>query len=60
MIKLKTLIVDDEPLALKLLQAKISKIPEIEIVGQCGNGREAIAAIMDLAPDLVFLDIQMP
>ncbi|MEP1870804.1 MAG: LytTR family DNA-binding domain-containing protein [Paraglaciecola sp.] len=60
MIKLKTLIVDDEPLALKLLQAKISKIPEIEIVGQCSNGREAIAAIMDLAPDLVFLDIQMP
>ncbi|MEP1553093.1 MAG: DNA-binding response regulator, partial [Paraglaciecola sp.] len=56
MIKLKTLIVDDEPLALKLLQAKISKIPEIEIVGQCSNGREAIAAIMDLAPDLVFLD----
>ncbi|WP_289031808.1 LytTR family DNA-binding domain-containing protein [uncultured Paraglaciecola sp.] len=58
--KLKTLIVDDEPLALKLLQAKISKIPDIEIVGQCSNGREAIAAIMDLAPDLVFLDIQMP
>ncbi|MEP2654141.1 MAG: LytTR family DNA-binding domain-containing protein [Paraglaciecola sp.] len=60
MIKLKTLIVDDEPLALKLLQAKLRKNPEIEIVGQCSNGREAISAIMDLAPDLVFLDIQMP
>lgn len=60
MIKLKTLIVDDEPLALKLLRAKLNKIPEIEIIGECKNGREAIAATLDLAPDLIFLDIQMP
>ncbi|MFT2090724.1 LytR/AlgR family response regulator transcription factor [Paraglaciecola sp. 2405UD69-4] len=60
MSKINTLIVDDEPLALKLLQAKLKKLPEIEIVGQASNGREAISAIMDLAPDLVFLDIQMP
>lgn len=60
MIKLKTLIVDDEPLALKLLRAKLNKIPEIEIVAECKNGREAIAATLDFAPDLIFLDIQMP
>jgi two-component system LytT family response regulator len=60
MIKLKTLIVDDEPLALKLLRAKLNKIAEVEIVGECKNGREAIAATLDLAPDLIFLDIQMP
>ena len=60
MIKLKTLIVDDEPLALRLLRAKLNKIVEIEIVGECKNGREAIAATLDLSPDLIFLDIQMP
>ncbi|MDB4281454.1 response regulator, partial [Paraglaciecola sp.] len=60
MIKLKTLIVDDEPLALKLLRAKLNKIANIDIVGECKNGREAIAATLDLAPDLIFLDIQMP
>ena len=58
--KLKTLIVDDEPLALKLLRAKLNKIATIEIVGECKNGREAIAATLELAPDLIFLDIQMP
>jgi two-component system LytT family response regulator len=60
MIKLKTLIVDDEPLALKLLRAKLNKIVNIDIIGECKNGREAIAATLDLAPDLIFLDIQMP
>jgi two-component system LytT family response regulator len=60
MTKLKTLIVDDEPLALKLLRAKLNKIPDIEIVGECKNGREAIAATLDLSPELIFLDIQMP
>jgi two-component system LytT family response regulator len=58
--KLRTLIVDDEPLALKLLRAKLNKIESIDIVGECKNGREAIAATLDLAPDIIFLDIQMP
>tara|TARA_R110000868_G_scaffold310322_2_gene571548 strand:- start:851 stop:1684 length:834 start_codon:yes stop_codon:yes gene_type:complete len=58
--KLRTLIVDDEPLALKLLKAKLNKVAAIEIVGECKNGREAIAATLDLAPDIIFLDIQMP
>lgn len=58
--KLRTIVVDDEPLALGLLKAKLAKIPEIELIGQCKNGREAIQAVMEHAPDLVFLDIQMP
>ena len=58
--KLRTIIVDDEPLALSFLRAKLNKIPEIEIIAECKNGREAIDKTMDLAPDLIFLDIQMP
>jgi len=57
---LRTLIVDDEPLALKLVSSKLSKVPQVSVVGECKNGREAIQAIMELEPDLVFLDIQMP
>lgn len=57
---LKTIIVDDEPLALKLLAAKLKKVPNIEVIAQCSNGREAIKAVIELAPDLLFLDIQMP
>ncbi len=60
MAKLRTIIVDDEPLALNFLRAKLAKVPEIDIVAECKNGREAIAATMDFAPDLIFLDIQMP
>ena len=60
MTQLRTLIVDDEPLALSLLKAKLSKIPEIEVIGECKNGRTAIKATMELSPDLIFLDIQMP
>lgn len=60
MSNLRTLIVDDEPLALGLLRSIVSKIENVEIIGECKNGREAINAIELLAPDLVFLDIQMP
>ena len=60
MTTLKVLIVDDEPLALSLLKAKLSKIPEVEVIGECKNGRTPIQATMELAPDLLFLDIQMP
>ncbi len=58
--KIKTIIVDDEPLALGLLKSKLNKIKEIEIVAECKNGREAIQAVLDLEPHLLFLDIQMP
>jgi two-component system LytT family response regulator len=58
--KIRTIIVDDEPLALKLLAAKLDKLPNVEIIAKCANGREAINAVIELTPDLLFLDIQMP
>src|ERR671926_1240480 len=58
--KIKTLIVDDEPLARRNLRLLLSKDPQIEILDECRNGREAIKAIDTHSPDLIFLDIQMP
>ncbi len=58
--KLRTIIVDDEPLARKLLRVLLEQIPEIELISECKNGREAVAATQELEPDLLFLDIQMP
>jgi len=57
---IRTLIVDDEPLARRGLELRLQDAPDITIVRQCANGREAIAAIAEDAPDLMFLDIQMP
>ncbi len=57
---IRTLIVDDEPLARERLRSLLEQEADIEIVGACGEGRQAVAMIGDLAPDLVFLDIQMP
>jgi two-component system, LytTR family, response regulator len=58
--KVRTLIVDDESLARERLAQLLSKEPEIEIVGECGDGASAVAAINEKKPDLAFLDIQMP
>ena len=58
--KIRTLIVDDEPLARRNLRLLLSKDPQIEILDECRNGGEAVKAINDLSPDLIFLDIQMP
>ena len=58
--KIRTLIVDDELMARKRLRRFLSKQTDVEIVGECPDGREAVAAIRKLAPDLLFLDIQMP
>jgi two-component system LytT family response regulator len=58
--KLKTVIVDDEPLARRLLRSLLVDLDGIEIVAECRNGREAIAAVRDLELDLMFLDIKMP
>jgi two-component system, LytTR family, response regulator len=58
--RLRTLLVDDEALSRRGLELRLRVAGDIEIVGQCTNGREALAAIRDLRPDLVFLDIQMP
>ena len=58
--KIKTLIVDDEPLARERLAALLSGEADIEVVGQCRDGEEAVTAIQDHTPQLVFLDVQMP
>ena len=58
--KLSAIIVDDEPLALNFLRGILSKFPKIDIIAECKNGREAVAAVSKLSPDLLFLDIQMP
>lgn len=60
MIKLKTLIVDDEPLARRLLKANLADLAEIEVVAECANGRQVLAAVSIHKPDLIFLDIEMP
>ena len=57
---LKALIVDDEELARRGLEIRLSAYPDIEICAQSRNGREAIDAVRSHAPDLIFLDIQMP
>jgi two-component system LytT family response regulator len=59
-VTIRTLIVDDEPLARRGLELRLHGLPDVEVVRQCANGREALAAIAELRPDLMFLDIQMP
>jgi two-component system, LytTR family, response regulator len=58
--KIRTLIVDDEPLARERLRKLLQAEPDIEIVGECADGKEALAAANSQHPDLVFLDVQMP
>lgn len=58
--KKRTILVDDEPLALQALKLAFSEIPEVEVVAECANGYEAVKAVRELKPDLMFLDIQMP
>jgi len=59
-VKIRTLIVDDEPLGRERIRALLSGDGEIEIVGECSDGKQAVAAIETSKPDLVFLDVQMP
>ena len=58
--KIRTLIVDDEVLSRRGVELRLRAAGDYEIVAQCANGREALAAIQQYRPDLVFLDIQMP
>jgi two-component system LytT family response regulator len=58
--KIRTLIVDDEPLARSNLTVLLRADPEVEIVGECGSGMEGLEQIRSQKPDLVFLDVQMP
>ncbi len=57
---IRTILVDDEPLAIQGLQLRLEPYDDIEIIDTCANGREAIRSIKTHKPDLVFLDIQMP
>ncbi|MBD3584542.1 response regulator transcription factor [Salinimonas sp. HHU 13199] len=57
---IRTIIVDDEPLARRGLRARLERYDDIELVTECQNGLDAVSAISQHRPDLVFLDIQMP
>jgi two-component system LytT family response regulator len=58
--KIKALIVDDEPLARRTISDLLHDDPEVEVIGECGSGAEAVASIREQPPDLLFLDVQMP
>lgn len=58
--RIKTLIVDDEPLARERIRSLLASDPDFEILGEAGNGEEAVIAIDGERPDLLFLDVQMP
>jgi len=57
---IRSIIVDDEPLARRGLELRLRAFKDFEIVAQCANGREAIEAVAAHSPDLMFLDIEMP
>ncbi len=56
----KVLIIDDEPLARRIVREYLSAFDQYEVAGECGDGFEGLKMIQDLRPDVVFLDIQMP
>ncbi|WP_332855286.1 LytR/AlgR family response regulator transcription factor [Duganella sp. S19_KUP01_CR8] len=57
---MRVIVVDDEMLARGVVREYLAEHPDVEVVAECANGFEAVKAITELAPDLVFLDIQMP
>jgi DNA-binding LytR/AlgR family response regulator len=57
---MKTLIVDDEPIARGVLREELERFSQVQVVGEADNGQEALRQIADLQPDLVFLDLEMP
>src|SRR5690606_25990703 len=60
MTPLKTILIDDEPLARAMLEELLSTEKDIQIVAQCADGFEGLKAIQEHQPDFIFLDIQMP
>ena len=58
--KLRAIIVDDEDLARHVLRELIQSHPEVEVLAECANGFEAVKAVAEHKPDLIFLDVQMP
>ncbi|HMK31362.1 MAG TPA: LytTR family DNA-binding domain-containing protein [Terriglobales bacterium] len=57
---IRALIADDEPLARKRIRRLLAREEDFEVVGECGEGGEAITALRDLKPDVLFLDVEMP
>jgi len=57
---IRALLVDDEALARRGMRQLLAAHPDVDVVGECRDGRAALAALTDLRPDLVFLDVQMP
>lgn len=58
--KITCLVIDDEQLARELLREYLQQIPDIEVIGECASGKDAVEAIDDKKPDIIFLDVQMP
>ncbi|MGH9370063.1 MAG: LytR/AlgR family response regulator transcription factor, partial [Vicinamibacterales bacterium] len=58
--KIRVLVADDEPLARERLTSLLSSEPDVDVVAQARDGEEAVTAVHDHSPDLVFLDVQMP
>jgi len=56
----RAIVVDDEPLARRGIISRLRPYPQFEVIGECGNGEDALAAIAEHHPDLIFLDVQMP
>jgi two-component system LytT family response regulator len=57
---LRVVIVDDEPLSRSVIREYLTRHPGLDVVAECGNGFDAVKAVSELAPDLMFLDVQMP
>ena len=60
MTKIRALVVDDEPMARDRVLSLLQQEEDVEVVGECGDGTQAVTAIQHQSPDLVFLDVQMP
>ena len=60
MTKIRTLVVDDEPIARERILSLLQQENDVEVIGQCSDGGQAVSAINQQSPDLVFLDVQMP
>jgi two-component system LytT family response regulator len=58
--RIRALVVDDELLGRQIIREMLEDHPEVELIGECVNGQEAIAAIREHTPDLIFLDVEMP